>query len=175
MRRAFALVSLVLALGFGAAVAQTPPDPSDLLFDRPQWQAAQAGAALNYRYARKSPLADVFGDDIEDTIGLTLDPGASPEARTVHVNMFSQKRHRAAGPDGGFLLAERAKPFPGPLPGGFRARMVQLRGSDRPLLMQEIGDAAQRRHMIVGPDAGCIGIARTHGRNDGGFGEDEPR
>jgi len=98
MRRAFALVSLVLALGFGAAVAQTPPDPSDLLFDRPQWQAAQAGAALNYRYARKSPLADVFGDDIEDTIGLTLDPGASPEARTVHVNMFSQKRHRAAGP-----------------------------------------------------------------------------
>ena len=85
MRRAFALVSLVLALGLGAAVAQTPPDPSDLLFDRPQWQAAQAGAALNYRYARKSPLADVFGDDIEDTIGLTLDPGAAPEARTVHV------------------------------------------------------------------------------------------
>ena len=80
--RAFALVSLVLALGLGAAVAQTPPDPSDLLFDRPQWQAAQAGAALNYRYARKSPLANVFGDDIEDTIG--LNPRSGRRAGGAH-------------------------------------------------------------------------------------------
>jgi len=98
MRRRFALAGIVLAAGLCAASAQTPPDPSDLLFDAPQWQAAQAGTGLNYRYLRKSALADVFGEDIEDTIALTLDPGTSPQARTVHVNMFSQKRHRAAGP-----------------------------------------------------------------------------
>ena len=95
MRRPCALLALALLVGPAAAQA---PAPADLLFERPQWQAAQAGETLAYRYSRQSPLESVFGANIEDRIRLTVEPGAAAENRTVRVEMFSQTRRRAAGP-----------------------------------------------------------------------------
>jgi hypothetical protein len=65
----------------------------------------------------------------------------------------------------GLRLAERTEPLPGALPRRFRAGMVELRCRQRALLVQQIGDPAQGRDMLVGPDAEiAIGVAadRVH-------------
>jgi hypothetical protein len=98
MRRLATIAPFVLLLGLSGASAQDKPTAADLLFESPHWSAAVPGATLTYRYTRVSPLADVMGPDIEDRIRLTLETGATADDRTVRVDMFSQARHRAAGP-----------------------------------------------------------------------------
>jgi hypothetical protein len=98
MKRPAAIAPLVLVLGLSGAFAQDKPSAVDLLFEQPQWRNAAPGTTLPYRYTRASPLADVMGPNVEDRIRLTLEPGATASDRTVRVDMFSQARHRAAGP-----------------------------------------------------------------------------
>jgi hypothetical protein len=98
MRRRSALSAVAIALGLSGAAAQVPPNAADLLFEHPQWAAAAPGTTLAYRYTRTSPLESVFGANIDDHIRLSLDPGVAQTTRTVRVDMFSQDRHRAAGP-----------------------------------------------------------------------------
>jgi hypothetical protein len=98
MRRWPALATWLLLLCSAGASAQGNLDPADLLFERPQWQAAAPGTRLVYRYQRATPLESVFGPNFEDRIRLTLEDAASANARTVRVEMFSERRRRAAGP-----------------------------------------------------------------------------
>jgi hypothetical protein len=90
-------ICLFLLCSAGAS-AQGNPDPADLLFERPQWQAAASGTRLVYRYQRATPLESVFGSNFEDRIRLSLEDAATSDARTVRVEMFSERRRRAAGP-----------------------------------------------------------------------------
>jgi hypothetical protein len=80
------------------AEAQPAPDATDLLFDQPQWGAAQSGATLTYRYARKASDEALFGPSFDDRIRLKLENGAAAGNRTVEVDMFSGSHHRPAGP-----------------------------------------------------------------------------
>ena len=98
MRHLVSLAPAALLLGLSGAAAQTAPAAAELLFERPQWQAAAPGTALTYSYRRTSLLESVFGSNIDDRIRLTLDAGVAPANRTVRVDMFSQARRRAAGP-----------------------------------------------------------------------------
>jgi hypothetical protein len=97
MRRTGAPALLIVAFGASAG-AQTPPSAADLLFEAPQWQAAEPGARLTYRYTRSGRPDLVPGPTVEDRITITLEASASAQSRTARINMFSQTRHRAAGP-----------------------------------------------------------------------------
>jgi hypothetical protein len=98
MRRWPTLALWLVLAGLTGAAAQSAPDPAELLFERPQWQQAAPDARIVYRYSRTTPLETVFGPNFEDRISLILEGSASPDARTVRVEMFSEARRQAAGP-----------------------------------------------------------------------------
>lgn len=98
MKNVGTLAALAMLLCVSAAGAQTPPSASEVLFERPQWNAAEAGTSLSYRYVRTATPETVLGPNVEDRIRLGIEPGAASETRTVRVEMFSQERRRAAGP-----------------------------------------------------------------------------
>jgi hypothetical protein len=87
-----------LLIGVAGAAAQGAPEAADLLFERPQWREAAPATLLVYRYRRATPFEQAFGPNFEDRIRLTLEDSATPDARTVRVEMFSEGRRQAAGP-----------------------------------------------------------------------------
>lgn len=81
-----------------SAASQDTPDPSDLLFDEPQFAHTPPGTPLAYRYSRK--VSDPqLGPSFDDRIRLQVEASTgSDDARNVKVDLFTGERHRPAGP-----------------------------------------------------------------------------
>ncbi|MCJ2133626.1 hypothetical protein MKK69_06010 [Methylobacterium sp. J-026] len=110
--RVFATSALALVLAALPAFAEDAPKPAtvtqanagvpaaaDLLFDQPQMKNAAPGSTITYDYLRRSGIAGgPFGQPLQDTVTLKVEPGKSPEARDIGVTMFSGLNRVPAGP-----------------------------------------------------------------------------
>lgn len=81
------------------AAAAATPDPTDVLFDRPQLKNTKPSSTIRYAYLRRSGITKgPYGPPLDDEIKLTIEPGKTADNRDVKVQMFSGANRAPAGP-----------------------------------------------------------------------------
>ena len=97
MRVPVRLIAALCALSLSAAPAVAEESAVDLLFEEPHLETLEAGTVLSYDFSHQASEA-ALGEDYEDRIEVTLEPGEEEGRFDTTVMLFSGERRLPAGP-----------------------------------------------------------------------------